>query len=260
MRHSEAIALAYFVYLAAAAFVRPLSAGRRAFVWASTAAVVAIELSRPTTALHIRDWLPAVVILLAYFASGAFYVAPSRRVEAWLADWDRRLLGDVTFDRCPALLRVYLDIVYDITFVLVPAAFAVLLWTGHAAMTDRFWTIVSLAEFIPFATLPWMQARPPWAIEPPRPADATSVRRFSLYFVDHMSIRANTFPSGHASATAAVALALWPASGVAAAIFAVLSLSIAVGSVVGRFHYAIDAITGLLLAIGIWAIVAVLAP
>jgi hypothetical protein len=34
-------------------------------------------------------------------------------------------------------------------------------------------------------------------------------------------------------------------------------VSIAVASVVGRFHYAIDAITGLLLALGVWVVLVV---
>ena len=46
---------------------------------------------------------------------------------------------------------------------------------------------------------------------------------------------------------------MWPASGAAAAVFAVFAVSIAAGSVVGRFHYALDAVTGLLLAMTIWA-------
>ena len=45
---------------------------------------------------------------------------------------------------------------------------------------------------------------------------------------------------------------------VAAIVFAVLAVSIAVASVVGRFHYALDAITGLLLAVCVWAAVAAL--
>ena len=55
-----------------------------------------------------------------------------------------------------------------------------------------------------------------------------------------------------------MALALAPAAPWAALAFGVVAVSIAVGSVVGRFHYAIDAITGLLLAIAIWQCAVVL--
>jgi membrane-associated phospholipid phosphatase len=200
----------------------------------------------------LRDWLPALIILMGYFATGAFYVEPSLRVEAWLKRWDDWLIGAHTFDRLPAALCLYLDVVYDLCFLMIPAGFAVLLWAGGAALADRFWTLVLAAEFCAFGTLPWLQARPPWALEGRRAADRTTIRRFSLFWVNHTSIRANTFPSGHASASLAVSLALAPAAPWAAVVFGIFAVSIAVGSVVGRFHYAIDAITGLLLAIAVW--------
>jgi hypothetical protein len=49
-----------------------------------------------------------------------------------------------------------------------------------------------------------------------------------------------------------VALALMPVAPLAAAVFGVLAISVALGSVVGRFHYAIDAIAGIVLAVMIW--------
>ena len=136
--------------------------------------------------------------------------------------------------------------------MLIPAGFAALIWSGAAASADRFWTLVSAAEYVAFGTLPWLQARPPWAIEGRRALDGTGIRRFSLAWVQQTTIRANTFPSGHASGSLAVALALLPAAPRAALVFGVLAVSIAFASVVGRFHYAIDAITGLLLAVLIW--------
>jgi hypothetical protein len=43
-----------------------------------------------------------------------------------------------------------------------------------------------------------------------------------------------------------------PVAPLAAAVFGVLAISVALGSVVGRFHYAIDAIAGIVLAVMIW--------
>jgi membrane-associated phospholipid phosphatase len=202
----------------------------------------------------LRDWLPALVILFAYFVTGLFFVAPSARAEAWLTRWDDRLMGRRRFENIPAAAQVYFDIVYDACFLIIPAGFAVLVWAGLSAHADRYWTLVSAAEFLAFGTLPWFQARPPWAIEARRAIDRTAVRRFSLSFVSHTTIHANTFPSAHASASLAVALALWPAVPWAGAVFTVLAVSIAAGSLVGRFHYTIDAIAGLLLAVLLWAL------
>jgi membrane-associated phospholipid phosphatase len=252
MRASETIAVVYFSYLAiSAAFVR-LGWSRRLIVWSAAAAVVAAEyvivgVPASPAVERIRDWLPALVILLGYYAAGIFFVAPSARAEAWLARSDR-WLRDGWIDRLPAPVRNYFELVYDSCFLMIPAGYAVLDWSGRAALADEYWTLVSAAEFLCFATLPWFQARPPWAIEPRRPADWTAVRRFSLTWVDRTTIHATTFPSGHTAASLAVALAVWAAVPWAGAVFLLLAVSIAAASVAGRFHYTIDAIAGILLA------------
>jgi membrane-associated phospholipid phosphatase len=259
LRVTELIGIAYFLYLAAVSVFIRLPPARRFRVRFATSVVVittlVIALVPPNAVVWaVRDWLPMLVILLAYYTTAAFYVAPSARVEAWLRAWEYRLIGRASFESVPPALSVYLELAYDFCFALIPAGFGVLMSTSGAASADRFWTLVSVAEFIPFGTLPWLQARPPWAIEGRRVADRTSVRRFSLSWVRRTTIHANTFPSGHASASLAVALALIEAAPWAAAAFGVLAVSIAVASVVGRFHYAIDAITGLLLALGVWVV------
>jgi membrane-associated phospholipid phosphatase len=261
VRHSEAVAIAYFLYLAAAALVRPLSRGRRLRVLAASAAAIgAVQLvvRLPSGAAWLRDWFPAFLILLGYFATGAFYVAPSPRFEAWLKRWDALFGGGLRAERLPRFVRVYLDVVYDVTFLLVPAGYGALAWMGHVALADHYWTIVMVAEFIAFGTLPWLQARPPWVLERRQDTDRTPVRRFSLFWVNYTSIRANTFPSGHASAVAAAALAIWAAAPATGAVFAALAISVAVGSVVGRFHYAIDAVTGILLALVVYGALALI--
>src|SRR5262249_56348143 len=113
-----------------------------------------------------------------------------------------------------------------------------------------------IGGLIPLGTVAWLQARPAWVIEGRRAADTMAMRRFSLFWVKRTTIHANTFPSGHASGSLAVALALAQTAPIAAIVFAVLAVSIAIASVVGRFHYALDAITGLLLAACVWGAVA----
>jgi membrane-associated phospholipid phosphatase len=259
LRVSELIGIAYFAYLAAIAPLVRLPPERRFRVWlaasVAAAATLTVALAPPNAvARGVRDWLPMLVILLAYYVTGAFFVAPSARFEAWLRRWDERLIGHASFESIPSAMRAYLELVYDFCFALIPAGFAVLIWVGAGASVDRFWTLVSVAEYVPFGTLPWLQARPPWAIEGLRAADGQRVRRFSLSWVNRTTIHANTFPSGHASASLAVALGLIAAAPPVAAVFGALAVSIAVASVVGRFHYAIDAIVGLLFAVAAWAV------
>ncbi|HSU88832.1 MAG TPA: phosphatase PAP2 family protein, partial [Terriglobia bacterium] len=65
----------------------------------------------------------------------------------------------------------------------------------------------------------------------------------------HISIQANTFPSGHVAASLAVALELLAHTTVAGVIFLVLALCIAAGAFFGRYHYGIDVLLGALLAV-----------
>ena len=55
--------------------------------------------------------MPALMILAGYYVSGRFFVRPSASFEAWLAAWDRRLLGDPTtrFARWPQVVLAYLE-------------------------------------------------------------------------------------------------------------------------------------------------------
>jgi membrane-associated phospholipid phosphatase len=257
LRVSESIALGYFVYLAIVCWLRPLSRARRVEIsGVSVAAVVGIVLASRSGPAFLRDWTPAAYILVGYFLSGRFFEMPAVRVEAWPAGWDRHLLGDPTtrFASWPRGLLAYLDIVYMGCFLMLPGGFAALAWTGHAAEADRYWTMVSGADFAAFLSLTIFQTRPPWAMEQRAALRDRTIHRAALLFVRHGTIGANTFPSGHTAVSFAIAFALLPALPIASAVCFALAVTIAVACVVGRYHYVVDVITGTALALAVWAI------
>jgi membrane-associated phospholipid phosphatase len=258
VRTSEALAFWYFAACAVAAWLRPLPRRRRVRIAveaaAMCAAILAISHHAPA---GVRDWAPAAGILIGYYVSGRFFVSPSLRVEEWLMSWDRRLLGDpaTRFARWPRALVAYLEIVYMGCFLLVPAGFALLAAIGRSDLADRYWTIVAAAEFGAFAPLVAIQTRPPWLLERKAVVADRAVHRAASVMVEHFTIRANTFPSGHVAGSLAVAFALAdavPALGIGAL---VLAISISVATVVGRYHYVIDGIAGAVLAVAVWTIV-----
>ncbi len=71
----------------------------------------------------------------------------------------------------------------------------------------------------------------------------------NLRVLDRASVQWNTFPSGHTAASVAAALAVGSSIPQAGVVLGVLAVSIAIGSVVGRYHYTADAITGALIAV-----------
>jgi membrane-associated phospholipid phosphatase len=132
----------------------------------------------------------------------------------------------------------------------------ILTLTGHATSADRFWTLVLAGEFGSFGVLPWIQTRPPRDIEPPDPINSRGliVRRLNLYMCGTTSIGWNTFPSGHVAGALAAALAVSEAVPAAAAPMFIGAMLIAISTVVGRYHYAVDGIAGALLTLTVWVI------
>src|SRR5437868_6419670 len=211
VRYSEWLAFAYFVWLLAAGWVRELPRSRRWQMTAGALLMCAIIAAVARLAPLIgRDWAAGFYVLVGYYLSGRLYFVTSPRMEGWLEDWDRRLLGhpETRFVAWPRWLLSYLEFVYLGTFMLLPLGLGALVWTGHEAQTDRFWTMVIAAEFGAFAPLAIVQTRPPWAIESgSRPPDG-GIHRLASALVRHGTIGANTFPSGHAAGSLAVAFAV----------------------------------------------------
>jgi len=258
VRSSEWVAFAYFLYIAVAALLVPARAAKRIAVCAAALACAAGVGAGVNAQTAVRDWLPALHILAAYYVTGGLFVAPSARLERWLAGWDMRLLGPAPtrFARWPRAPLAFLEIVYMGCFLLVPGGFAILALGGHAADANRYWTMVVSAELAAFAPLSVFQTRPPWLVEgKPRLADE-AVHRAATGMVERVSIRANTFPSGHVAGSLAVALAVSSAMPTAGLVLLAVAVSIAVACVVGRYHYVVDVLAGALLAVAIRGLVA----
>jgi membrane-associated phospholipid phosphatase len=255
VRSFEWIACAYFAYLAVACWWPPLSIGRRLLVIAASAfCAAAVFLIARSDVMWARQSAPVLYILAGYFLSGRLFVSPSMTTEAWLAAWDRRILGDpaARFVGWPPMLVAGLELVYMGCFLLIPAGALLLAGAGHRMLVDRYWAMVIGAEFAAFAPLAFIQTRPPWALERKPALADPAVHQLASQMVQHLTIRVNTFPSGHAAGSLAVALAVvgvLPWTGV---LLFVVAAAICVGCVVGRYHYIVDVVAGLVVALLVW--------
>jgi hypothetical protein len=252
MRVSEWIVVAYFAYLAAAAIVTSIAAAQRVRILAAAGGIAGLVLfladaEQTDIVAFARDWLPAGYILAAYYVTGWFVTAHRVGQERWLATWDARMPRVSWLARVPRPLRNFLEIAYTGCALLMPAGYAVLLVVGLGHLADRYWTTVVAAEFLSFASLPWFQTRPPWIVDRADRSPDSPMHGASLMWVKRTSVCMNTFPSGHAAGSLAVALAVIPFVPVAGAVLGALSLSIAAASIAGRYHYTIDAVAGLAL-------------
>ena len=77
-------------------------------------------------------------------------------------------------------------------------------------------------------------------------------RSLNLVVLRHASVQVNTFPSGHALVAIAGVLAVISVHTGVGLVLAVIAFSIAVATVLGRYHYAVDSILGILLGAGAW--------
>ena len=238
------MAAIYFAYLAAVAIARLKP--KPAFLSIATLLsifVVGMPHVMPLVYLLIGYWLPALIVR-----------EPNVRFEQRLLDIDRRLFGPdglARFERsAPRAVIEYLELAYLLCYAVVPAGYACLLLAGHGGdVIDRFWSIVLLASFLCYGLLPWIPTRAPRAVERSRGAGRSSIRQLNMAVLDRASVQWNTFPSGHTAASVATALAVaidMPAAGF---VLGSVAVSIAAGSVVGRYHYAADALAGVAVAI-----------
>lgn len=248
----------YFFTLTIAAWLRRLPVGRRLQVSVLGVLMCGAVFWLAGTAPAFRDWVaPLLAILVGYYLSGLFFVRPTPWFEAWLVEWDRRVLGDppTRFARWPRFFLAYLDVLYIGCFLLVPAGFAALALTGRAAEANHYWTMVIAAELGSFLPLTVLQSRPPWMIERKAVLTDRSVHHAASLMVENLTIRANTFPSGHVAGSLAVALGVLTAMPGTGWLFLVLAASIAVACVAGRYHYLVDVVAGIALTLAIWAVV-----
>jgi hypothetical protein len=263
MRAAEWINVVFFSFLIALAWLRPLDSARRARATALAMGAIAIVSSaqlldgilKPLAASVIRDWLPALLFLVAYWTAGFFFTAPSEKLQNHLIESDRKVLGRLREYRPGAgvlpWIASYLELAYLLCYPLLPFGLGVLYIARMGRYSDHFWTIVLPAAYLCNAALPFAQTIPPRMMttgeEPILPP--TKVRELNLWILRHGSIQVNTFPSAHVATAFSVSLVLLhlvPWAGVA---FLWISVSIAIGAVLGRYHYAADALLGAAIAL-----------
>jgi len=255
----QAVALGYVSYLAVVSLTRREFARARLPLWiAATVAWGAFAIggrARLPPALDVV--IPALILLGGYWLSGLLFVRPEARIERWLQSVDHAVLRRMLawYRHAPRFVTEYFELSYLLVYLAVPAGATTLALAGHADQVGRFWTVVLLAEFACYGMLPWIQTRPPRALEAPTtPSRTHIIRHLNHRIVNRASIQANTLPSGHAAGALATALAVGSSMPMAGAVFVMLALSIAVATVLGRYHYLVDTVLGVLVAIAAWTL------
>jgi len=267
MRTAEWITLLTFLFFVALAFLRPLDWRRRSRVLALGAlgiglifiVNVAARFISPIAESVLRDWLPGALILMPYWQAGQFFTRPNARLQALLERLDRRWFDPLR--RAPrnptlrGLLAAYFELAYALCYPLLPCALGALYLLDLRIYVDEFWTAVLPPTFFCQAMIPFLATLPPRMREsegePSR--DSLRLRALNLSILRRASIQANVFPSAHVAASLAASLELLRLEPLVGLLFLWVSISIAVGAVARRYHYALDVILGAAVATAAFA-------
>jgi len=255
MRTYEGILAGFPAILAVVAWISPLASRRRWVITGLSAfGILAVALVRcsgyllsPVHSSILRDWMPVALMIIPYWQTGQFFVGPNERIQSWLLKSDRGLLDRASWagSLFGPFARLSMEWAYALCYPLVPLGLATLCAAGLRRYSGAFWFLVLVPTYICYAVTPFVPALPPRTIDSEsNRSSSTKSRGFNLWILRHGSIQAVSFPSAHVASSLAVALVLIHYLPLAGSIFLVVALWIAIGAVVGRYHYAIDVVLG----------------
>ncbi len=273
LRTAEKLALLFFSYVIVAALIARLSARERLTLVGLNLIAVSLllalsSLGRETRGQFfekVRDWLPCVLILLAYRESGLFLTPdPTHRLDHLFVRWDwavlkhRWVVGVLSL--ASPWLQQYLEICYFLCYPLVPlglGSLSIALQYGDLGrrsageVIDHFWTAVLSALFFCYLIFPLFPLTPPRILfhDLPGPPVDPIFRMMNSWILGQYSVQACIFPSGHVAGVTATALAVRRYLPRVGAVLTVAALSVAAATVYGRYHYAADAVAGALVGI-----------
>ncbi len=266
MRTSEWIQIWFALVLAIAAWIQalsscPLPARRR---WNITLLALvpfaAVMLARSTASVlpppyvaTLRDWLTVALFLIPYWQTGQSFQGPNHRIEERLLAFDRWLMPQTagTSGTSRTGLGLLLEVAYLFCYPLVPLGLLALYAAGQRTHVASFWLVVLVATYLCYAITPFVPAYPPrdLAGSQPAPAQTGKARVFNRWILKHGSIHAISFPSAHVASAFAVSLVLLRFTPILGLVFLFVAIWIALGAVVGRYHYALDVLLGAVTAL-----------
>jgi len=265
-RRSEWVLIAYLVYTAVVALVRPVSAEVRtatlifnAEVTGCCALVAYAGTLRKNVALSVaRDWFPFFLLLLAYREMGWFALPHKGHAleQSWVM-WDRLVLrggGRAAIEFLGPLLPSLLEVSYSLVYVLGPFAVAMLYVYRRRPRVDMFLLVLSLGVLLCYAQFPLWPSEPPRTVFPGEdfPSYDTVFRRFNFWLLGGYGMHTSVFPSAHVAGAFSAALGMrraLPEHRWVWRLLLAMAILIATATVYGRYHYLADATAGLAMAL-----------
>jgi membrane-associated phospholipid phosphatase len=262
LRSSEWLLIGYFGYVALIAPLFPLDPHVKWLAVAVLMLVVgllaALAFAESYGSQEIfsiaRDWMPLALTVVAYREMDWFspLARDYNRELLWL-EWDRMLLYGVGLQRAieslGALLPAYLEFCYLLVYAVGPFSVAVLYVQRRRELVNWLLLVYLAGTLLVYALFPYFPSDPPRALfsGTDLPNVITPIRTFNIWMLRGYGIHSSVFPSAHVSSAFSAAWALlWllPEKRRYGWGMLAYAVSVAVATVYGRYHYAVDAIAG----------------
>ncbi len=260
LRVAERILLGYFLYTSVLALLLPVAWTTSALALGANAVALGVLVGLPrlpgrSASVLVRNIVPLACVLLAYQQMGWFALPKETiaREEAWVR-WDRLLLRDwglqAGIEAAGPILPGVLELLYLLTYVLAPVSLLVLLANGRIGRADRVLAVYAASALAAYALFPYFPSEPPRTVFPGElaPSFDTVFRRLNWWLLGGAGIHTSVFPSGHVSSAFGAAFGLLfalPERKRYGCCMVAAACGIAVATVYGRYHYAVDAVAGL---------------
>ncbi len=254
----------YFLYTSIMALVLPVAWPTKLLVLVINLAILAIINGFSRTReqgiwLLLRNLFPFVGVLLAYQQMG-WFAQPHENFEleqAWVI-FDRILLQEWgllnLIESQGAFFPGLLELLYLLTYALGPIGMLILLLGGRIKRADHYLSVYVASVLLAYALFPYFPSEPPRSIFPGELSGhyETIFKQFNWWLLGGTGIHTSVFPSGHVSSAFGVGFGLFlaiSASRLPGILMTAVACGVAVSTVYGRYHYAVDAVAGLAVSV-----------
>ncbi len=267
LRPNEWLLVVYFSYVAIASVFFPLAPTVILFPYIvvvgiaavfGTLAFLEVRTRSPIIGLF-RNSLALASTLVAYREMDWFTPSHhSHRLEAMWIIWDRQFLHQYGFqhliESTGPFIPWLLELCYLLVYAIGPFSVAVLYGVRKPERSQQFLMLYLFGTLLAYGCFPYFPSEPPRTVYPgaDMPTIVTWFRQSNLLVVGNYGIHSSVFPSAHVSSAFSAAFGMmralperkWFGRG----IFIYASL-VAIATVYGRYHYAVDAVAGLAIAL-----------
>jgi len=216
---------------------------------------------RPALLRHARDWLPLVAVPFLYVELR--WIIPALGVahhDATVIAWERALFPSNPSAALATRLHFVplseaLHLAYALYYPLIGIPPMILFFSRARRPLAATTLALVIVYTLCFVAYPAFPVDGPRFLVGPAPAPDGPVRAYVLSLLERGSSRGTAFPSSHVAASVVAALcALQFQRRWIGILAAIVASGLTIATVYGGFHYAVDALAGLVLGVVSWAI------